>query len=234
VVMARSKKRSAKSDRNVRLTTLPLSHATRLDEIVEEIVDHLRPWNAPRSEVTAGVNRELRYLLILAPLEVKRVADRTQNRTHAQQLDDALHKVETLLTSAPQPLSLFLLNPLPGTTEHRGLMPAKTPSIESIKRGNRERVDSFAAELKRLRQVCARGVGFGFGHHPNYDPTKHFCAFWGYALMKGYSDRAITGTKDDAFRVITSLLYEAVSGESGADLKRACDSCLARSGTPPN
>jgi hypothetical protein len=205
-----------------------------MDEILEDIVRHLRPWKAPRSEVTARVSGELRLLHLLAPLEAERVADRTQNRTHAQQLGDALRKVETLLTSAPQPLRLFLLNPLPMTTEHSGLMPAKTPSIESIERANRERAKSFAAELKRLREVCARGVGSGFGYHPNYDPTKHFCAFWAYGLVKGYSDRAITGTEDDAFRFITSLLYEAVSGEAGADLKRACDSCLARSGSPPS
>jgi hypothetical protein len=204
----------------------------RSDEIVEEIVDHLRPWKARASEatVTARISGALRLLLLRAPPEAKRVADRTKNRTHAQELGDALDKVEALLTSAPQPLRLFLLNPLLMVMEH-GLMAVETPSIESIERADRERADSFAAELKRLRQVCAHGVVFGFGHHPNYDPTKHFCAFWAYGLMKGYSDRAITGTKDDAFRVITSLLYEAVSGKRGADLKRACDSCLAKSGS---
>jgi hypothetical protein len=204
-----------------------------MDEIVEVIVDHLRPWKAPRSEVTARVSGELRLLHLLAPLEAKR-PDRTQNRIHAQQLDGALHKVEALLTSAPHPLKLFLLNPLPTMTEQGGLMPRETPLVESIERANRERANSFAAELKRLREVCARGVGSGFGYHPNYDPTKYFCAFWAYGLIKGYSDRPITGTTDGAFRVITSLLYEAVSGQPEADLKRACDSCLAKSGSPPS
>ena len=44
--------------------------------------------------------------------------------------------------------------------------------------------------------------------------------------MRELSDRKITGTKDSAFRVVTGLLYEAVSGQPDADLKRACDSVL--------
>jgi hypothetical protein len=209
--------------------------AIRLNEIVEEIVEHLRPWKDRMGEatVTARMNGELRLLLLFTPLEATR-ANRTQNRIHAQQLDDALHRVEKLLTSAPFPLGLFLLNPLPMMTEGGGLMPEKTPSIEGLERANRKRADSFGAELKRLRQVCARGVGSGFGYHPNYDPTKYFCAFFAYGWMKGYSDRPITGTEDGAFRIITSLTYEAVSGQPEADLKRACDSCLRKSGAPPS
>jgi hypothetical protein len=53
--------------------------------------------------------------------------------------------------------------------------------------------------------------------------------------MQDLTDGRITGTKDSAFRVVTGLLYEAVSGQPDADLKRACDSVLQnvdlRSGT---
>jgi hypothetical protein len=228
-------KRPGRSGVGGRKADFPPPNTTRRREIVEDIVDQLRRSKHRMSEasVTARVNRELALLLVLASLEAKR-SNRTQNRIHARQLDGALHKVERLLTSAPSPLRFFLLNPLPGMTEQGGLMPVKTPSIESLERANRERANSFAAELKRLRQVCARGVGSGFGYHPNYDATKYFCAFFAYCLIKEYSDRPITGTWDGAFRVITSLAYEAVSGQSGADLKRACDSCLAKSGSPPS
>jgi hypothetical protein len=44
--------------------------------------------------------------------------------------------------------------------------------------------------------------------------------------MRELSDRKITGTKDAAFRVITGLLYEALSGQQDADLKRACGTVL--------
>jgi hypothetical protein len=62
--------------------------------------------------------------------------------------------------------------------------------------------------------------------HPNYEHAKHLCAWNALGLMRELSDRKITGTKDSAFRVVTGLLYEAVSGRPDADLKRACDSVL--------
>jgi len=87
------------------------------DEIVEEIVDHLRPWKDHKSvaAITAAVNPELEVLLKLAPLQAK-LFDRARNRAHAKKLDDALSEVETLLASAPGVLAWFLFDPLPPMT----------------------------------------------------------------------------------------------------------------------
>ncbi len=42
------------------------------DEIVEEIVDHLRPWKSQSvAAITAAVNHELEVLLKLAPPQTK-------------------------------------------------------------------------------------------------------------------------------------------------------------------
>jgi hypothetical protein len=147
-----------------------------------------------------------------------------------------LSEVETLLASAPGALAWFLFDPLPRPTlTEDGELHQVIPSIENIELTYQARADSFSAELKRLRKVCARAVDPGFGSHPNYDHAKHLCAWHALGLMRELSDRKITGTKDSAFRVVTGLLYEAVSGQPDADLKRACDSVLQdvdqRSGT---
>jgi hypothetical protein len=207
------------------------------DEIVEEIVDHLRPWKGHKSvaAITAAVNHELGVLLKLAPLAAK-LSDRARNRAHAKKLDGALSEVETLLASAPGVLAWLLFDPLPPMTIAKdGQLLQDTQSIEDIKLAYRARADSFCAELKQLRKVCARAIDPGFGSHPNYDQAKHLCAWHALGLMRELSDGKITGTKDSAFRVITGLLYEALSGQQDADLKRACDSVLLnlnpRSGT---
>jgi hypothetical protein len=207
------------------------------DEIVEEIVDHLRPWKGHKSvaAITAAVNHDLEMLLKLAPLQAK-LFDRARNRAHAKKLDDALSEVETLLASAPGVLAWFLFDPLPPMTlTEDGELVQVTQSIENIEGAYRARADSFFVELKRLRKVCAHAVDPGFATHPNYDHAKHLCAFRALGLMRELSDGKITGTKDSAFRVVTGLLYEAVSGQQDADLKRACDSVLQnvdiRSGT---
>jgi hypothetical protein len=199
------------------------------DEIVEEIVDHLRPWKSHKSvaAITAAVNHELNVLLKLAPLQAK-LFDRARNRTHAKKLDRALSEVKMLLASAPGVLAWFLFDPLPPLTlTEDGRSVEVTQSIEDIELAYRARADSFSAELKRLRNVCARAVDPGFATHPNYDHAKHLCAWHALGLMRELSDGKITGTKDSAFRVVTGLLYEAVSGRADADLKRACDSVLS-------
>ena len=184
-------------------------NATRRREIVEEIAVQLGPWKHRRSEalVTAQAKRTVDYLLEIFPPDMQRPS-RKEYRTHAKQLDSALTEVKALLLSAPGLLAWSLFDPL--------------PRIDDIER----RIDSFFAELRRFRSVCAKAISPGFGDHPNYDFLKHACAMSARGLMLDMSDRKITGTKDDAFRAIASLLYEAVSGQQGADLKRACDSVL--------
>jgi hypothetical protein len=101
-----------------------------------------------------------------------------------------------------------------------------------VERANRQRADLFGDELKRMREVCALAVHPGFGHHPNYDPLKRLCAMWAQGIMAALSRKKITGTKDNAFRAIASLLYEAISGKRDIDLKRACDYMLRSSRDP--
>jgi hypothetical protein len=117
------------------------------DEIVEEIVDHLRPWKNHKSDaaITAAVNHELEVLLKLAPLQAK-LFDRARNRAHAKKLDRALSEVEMLLASAPGVLAWFLFDPLPPLTlTEDGESVEVTQSIEDIELAYRARADSFSA-----------------------------------------------------------------------------------------
>jgi len=175
--------------------------------------------------VTAAVNHRL-DLLLLVPLDAK-LFDRRQYRAHAERLDGALLKVETLLASTPGALALALFDPVT-ITEDGVLMQAVPSSMDHIERAFRKRADSLAGELKRLRKICADAINPGFGFHPNYDPVKYHCASFAHDLISELSDMKINGTKGGAFCTITSLLYEAVSGQKNAALKRACDSVLRR------
>jgi hypothetical protein len=176
--------------------------------------------------VTAEVNRELEELLKLPSRETLRSYQK-EDRTLAKQLYDALTEVETLLASARGQLAWSLFYPL-WLWIDGGMLGGGHLSMSERERANQKRNESFAAELQRLRSVCAQALNPGFGDHPNYDLQKHYCARSAHDLMQAMSDKKITGTEDNAFRVITSLLYEAVSGQQGADLKRACDSRLRK------
>jgi hypothetical protein len=220
VVMPKRKKHSARRGGRLKKRAVTLPNARRRDEIVEEITENLRPWknHKGRDTVTAAVNTALARLLRIVPFE-KKFFDPRPARKHAKKLDKAISKVESLVESSPGMLLGNLFDPtLPLTKADDDLDPTPYKSLE-------ECFDTFFAELKRLRKVCALDY---YGPHPNYDPAKHESAKSAYFLMRKLSDGKITGTKDQAFRIITALLYEAVSGQQGADLKRACDIALRR------
>ncbi|WP_338821629.1 hypothetical protein WDM22_26410 [Bradyrhizobium septentrionale] len=214
------KKRSAKPSVRARKRGVAPPSPTRRSEIVEEILHHLHPLKAKNSTaaVAAKVNQALDGHLQHA-LQQAKVSTRTQIQEHAKQLDLALMKVEALLRSAPGAVIWSL---------HYLAAPVRTKPerAEDSERAIWKRAEDFAAELGQMRQRCARMGDTGFERHPNYDDTKHACAWGAHGLMEGSSNAKISGTQDGAFRAIASLLYEAISGQRDVDLKRACDSVL--------
>src|ERR1700733_601260 len=217
------RKRPKNTPLEVRALALRPAAGARVEEIVEELVDQLRPWKIGEAAITKQVNIDLTHLLILAPLEARRCADHTSNRAHARKLERALLSIEELLTTAPIPLSQFLLNPVPTMTADGRYFGTNPTLEEEIRLANTDRANSFRSELKRMQEVCSRAVNHDLGHHPNYDPVKRFCAMFALSLMQNLSKRTPASTKDNAFRAIASLLYEAISGKRDADLKRACE-----------
>lgn len=209
--MARKKGSIRRSGRTVKRNLAP-PNAVRQNEIVEEVADNLRPWKSRKSfhAVTAAINHQLEVLVKLAPL-LQKVFNAGQYRRHAKKLDKALRNVEELLKSTPAMLALSLFEPLPPLV-----------SIEGIELEIQARIGGFCAELERLRKICTRKIGT----HQNYDYAKHLSARFAYGLMEELSDGKITGTAYQPLRNITSLLYEAVSGQQDADLKRACDEII--------
>jgi len=231
VVMAHQK-RPAKSGVRVRKGDFSPPDANRRGEIVEEIVDHLRPWKRRMSAGTVAhdVNQWLDTLLEIVVAEAKNFA-RSLNRVQAKKLDRALYKVETLLASAPPALAMFLASPA-AIKEHWARKRARSSATKDFAQAHRGRVDFLVSELKRLRNICARFIDPGFGYAPNFDGEKYRSAWLAHILMRRLSDKTITGTEGAAFRAIANLIYEAVSGLPDADLKRACDSELHESKTP--
>jgi hypothetical protein len=200
--------------------------STRRDEIVEDIHRYLRPLKQKKS--AAGVIAEVNQAIdsqIESARKRERVPVLSMLLKNAKMLDLALAKVEALLQSAPGPLIWKIF--YPGT-------PAKTAPREA-ELVIFKRAEAFSAELKEMRKKCAHAGNTEFGDHPNYDYAKHASAWGAHGLMAELSNAKISGSQGGAFRVIASLLYEAITGEQDVDLKRACDSVLRdlEGNTPP-
>lgn len=211
--MIRKKTPAGSGSRVTKRAVAPLN-GTRRDELIEGVVNQLKPWKNDNSRATvmAAVNQSVDALLELIPLQ-QQLYDPRPIRKHAKKLNKALSNVQKLLASSPGMLGAFIYDPRPA------LM--LDPS-EKLGSASQARADALDAELRRLRGDCARD----YGVHPNYDHAKHLSAEISFVLMIKYSDRTIVGTENEAFRTIAGQLYEVVSGKKDADLKRACDEAL--------
>jgi hypothetical protein len=217
--MAR-KKRSAHKRGRVKGSCTPLDETQRND-IVEGIVDNLKPWknNRSRNAITADVNHSIDMLRELVPVQ-EELLDQKPFREYRKKLDQALSDVEKILESGAQSFTWFLFPPT-----QTAFVPVMMMSEESFKEyfdNDNEGANAFRTELKRLRTVCAHDIGL----HPNYDIAKRRSADFARGLMTILSDQKITTTENGAFRIITGLLYEAVSGVKDVELKRACDDAI--------
>lgn len=209
--------------------------AARQDDIVQEIVDNLRPWRDHKGEstVTAEVKRTLNTVLEIS-LSAKFLSYRKSDREHAKNLDKALRQVEILMPQTPEHLACLLFFPA-----ERGDHLFRDPFelgrlIEELKRISLKRFNLYLYELKELREQCA-GAQSITGYHPNYNYVKHLCASGAHRLLRALSAQGkITGAKNKPFWIITSLLYEAVSGKrtGKTGVKRACDNVLRKMRPP--
>jgi hypothetical protein len=207
-----------------RATKRHLPPMSAREQIVEGIVENLRPWKDGKSchTVTAQVKEKLNELVKLASLLKKNTFDARRAGEYAKKLGKAIDKVEALLQSSPLRLWLRLFNPRTDMTGNFSKPPKPSESFEEMISGRKARAETVLAELARLRILCAQR----FGYPPNYDDEKEACAVFAFCMLYELSARKITGTENAPFRTITGLLYEVVTGKENMDLKRACDQVL--------
>jgi hypothetical protein len=208
-------------------------NATRQQEIVEEIVDNLRPLKSGISVSAASerVRQEIEDLHETDDM-IPKLATGKEFRMRAKELEDALAKLDALLNSAPTALACYLFRPWPAQSFSELYYALDSPlpfgSADEIERACFDKRDELVADLTRLRKECAQAAKAQLGPHPNYDHSKHVSAYVAWCLLTEWSEHKATGTADGAYRTIASLLYEAGWGIGDADLKRACDDVLNR------
>jgi hypothetical protein len=175
------------------------ARASRI-ELIDTIVDELRPWTEANSAETVrdAVTERLDVLGDVVPNHFSREAIR-RTRQGARALRDAIRQLEESLARAPPELRMRLkLEPAPGW-QH--------PLLQ---------------ELHRARNGCESAVDAA----PSTDKVKEWCARVAFQLILKFSETKPTGTDESPFRVIAALVYEAITGEPDRDLKRACDNHL--------
>jgi len=190
-------------------------------EIVEEIMDNLRPWTRPEAEVHAGIQRALEALHELNPLETN-LFDRSAIKQSAKDFAAAIAEVENSLRRLHPTVAWRLFGSSPDLLFDQ----IYERSVEEITRDHIDRIVHFHDELRRLCIECEELVRSPVGFHPNKDVAKRNAAWCALQLMRDFSKSTPNGTAEAPFRTISSLIYQALSGNREADLKRACDEVI--------
>jgi hypothetical protein len=205
---------------------MPRPHA----EIAEEICNHLWPLKRRGADVQPEVEKRIALLVGFAPMP--RVA---KVRRQAAKARKELARLRAALAREPLRSFVVACSPTPVIDGQRQQATAEytlseSDIIEYVNKpeivGILERKKSVKfPHLDRLDEVLT-GLKSPKGPDPRSKPMQRVCMESADALIYEFSQTPATGTAEKPLRAIASLLYEAVTGESGQDLKRAGEAMI--------
>jgi hypothetical protein len=166
-------------------------------DIVEEILEHLWPWKRKRCEADIRSEVEKRIaLLVETAAQIDQMPRGADVRRQAAEARETLGRLRDQLAREP-------------LRSHRPLV-ARWQFID----------------LDLLDETLAYTKSKNMFPDPRSKPIQGVCAGVADALIYQFSKKPATGTPDSALHAITSLLYEAITGERDQDLKRAVDAMI--------
>lgn len=178
-------------------------------EAIEEIVENLRPLRRLEKDVHGRVLRHVEILISTVATygNLPRISD---VRRHSRVLTTAIDQIF---------VSLQRLHPFTREALFDG-------SASAVPIGMGAPVE-LLRDLQLLR-ASAIFITLMKVPSPKQNLTKGLCAQQAYGMMHELSKGNIVGTIESSFLRIATLLFEIVSGEPDASLKRACDAELKK------
>jgi len=190
---------------------LPRTRAESIDAIMEQ----LGCDPAIRPHVEHGVERSFEFFRRYDGLFARagQTAIVAGARRIARRIDDLTAELE----AAPELLRNFLFTaPLARIVAPEDVLAAR----EQHRQVTLESLEGVRLDCERLAAQATTPPG------PEIDRAQLHCARLAQLLMKHFSTRKISGSDEGPFRVIASLLYEALAGREAIDLKRHCDAVM--------
>jgi hypothetical protein len=183
-------------------------------ELIRAIADQLKPWRCSEGDVLAKI-RSIIQETAEGLSEGPATGFRKQNKQYAMRLLDNLVALQDLLARAP---AGFLWN-LANWSEPKKL------GTSLVKRQTQWK--KLRETVNELVPQCKAAIRNPTGASPLTRWEKTHVAVNALSLMKHLSaKRPTAGTDNTPFCVIASLLFEAVTGEREASLRRACQRIL--------
>jgi hypothetical protein len=186
-----------------------------LDEIVRQLGAEAR-----RAEVERVIDKSFWFHRSLDRMFAR--ASMAAMIEDARQIADLIARLENKLADSSQTLLYDYLF-TPPWARADSAFPADDPLAErrAYQKALLGPLSQMRLDCERLLAEKARGRS-----GPEFDRDQRRCATLGYALMKIFSDRAISRYADGPYFRITSLLYEAMTGHANVDLRRHCEAVI--------
>ena len=143
----------------------------------------------------------------------------------AEELADLIAPLEATLKRLSGPLADYLFGP---PSARHVVWTDSVPEDDIIAAIANDKAD-LLARLERLRTDCERQLRLlpPYSSGPERDRLNGRCARFAFTLMKAFSRRKRVSSGGGAFSVVTSLIYEFLTGVAGVELERACKQVIA-------
>jgi hypothetical protein len=198
---------------------------TRFSEIVDAIVDELRPHQRPKKDVRELARGSIELLLPeVAQLQRRLTGTPVAALKHLKKVRETAAKLEILLLTMPNRVAWvgeMRLGTL-GMQDETGLLapaPIEQPRLKIM---------SLILDLERLQTEAKIAEGY-CGPSPLYEGDKHLSAKYAHLLITALSKNPPTNTPSGPLRTIASLIFEVITGAKEANLERHCKAVLRRS-----
>jgi hypothetical protein len=206
----------------------------QLSDIVDAIVDELRPYRRPKKDVQESV----RFCLERLPTEVAQLQARlgviikessTDALRHLKELGKCAAELTKLLFTMPRRIAWVadvrsapfgFSYPMSPKTSILIPAPVEDPGRE---------FSNFISNLERL-QTAAKIAERYVGPSPLYEADKHLSARYARLLIVALSTKS--PASGGTFRTIAGLLFEVITGEKDVNLERHCKAELKAAAGP--
>jgi hypothetical protein len=190
----------------------------RRSEVVAEIVELLVPQGDDSDKFTAEF-MVVSAIQFIDGLPKKPVwGFKESNSKSLSALSKSIRDLRKTLAKTPAEILILLAGA--DLSEQWPLMREQQMAIDRLKRG--------VAVLGYMQRRCDELQTQKVGGHRGADSMQRLIAEEAWRLMKYHALTPASGISESTFGMISSLLFEALTGEANKDLQRHCKSALER------
>jgi hypothetical protein len=137
---------------------------------------------------------------------------RRENQQYLAAVRKQIDKLEKTLKAAPASFKFTML-----------FAPNQSATLDTMYQKAEACWEYLSGEMARLRARCDRFIELGLGEHGAAGYQQERAAIAARELIEQSGKPLAWSSPTSSYRVVAGLLFEAMTGEQGRDMERACE-----------